>query len=330
MSDPAARPSLDFDVLPIARASDVLRRVGGALVADLLARRPLTPVATLLEGEDVRLMAAARAQTLHRHALAAGLKRGWWHRRQPPRPPDLRTTALAWRQGSFSPQESKVQLLERIEQGYAGIDERRLALPFWPLAAIRAWGDLAFQYEVAAAGRAVLRKRVLLSSHEMKALYTGARAAPLLSPQFFWLLLAAADTCRDGRIWRPGERRRRRAAAQLQAIADELAYTAAWAGFWEQWLLLELASQDKRWSGHLSMRLQAAVAALPIFQAFPEYKPAPVQVSTAAEVPGLANWAGEAPGWVRRLYAQTKENEEHGDEQERRHAAEQGAEDHRR
>lgn len=309
MSDITPSAMLDFRTLPIAKACELLRRVALALVHDVLAQRPLAPISTLLRPGEERLLAPAARRDLRRHRRAEGVRPKRSLRLLAAQQP-LRAIGQAWRRGEVSPRAGRVLALEQIESGYKGVTAERVPAQFWKVGGICAWHDLAFQYEVADAIRKALHNRVIFTSAEIKAIYPVNAAAVLLAPQTFWLLIAAADTCPPGMIWRPSARRLRRAAAHLQMIADDMASAEHWAGFWDQWLMLELARQDKNWFDNLTPQLQDAVAALPIFGAVPSLAPPPSSPTPTTPPLRLAARNVRTPPWLKRLYPQAEKQAE--------------------
>jgi len=306
MSNASGGASLDFNVLPIAQACTLLQRVGRALALAVLAPHPLAPVTTFLARGEEQLLAPAPPRDLRRHRRATGHERYWWRLHKRPHPPELRKIGAAWRDGSVSPLVSQLHVLERIEKGYQGLTAHHLPEQFWQLAGIRAWGDLAYQQELAHACRAALCDRVLFTAAEMGVFYPRTGPVELLSPQVFWLLTAVADTCPEGALWWPSQRRCRQAAAQLQEIGEKLACTAQWASLWDQWFILELASQDSAAFANLTPQLQAAITELPIFRVLPEYKP-PLPIGpNLPQAPQLASWQGTVPEWMQRYYSQER------------------------
>lgn len=303
--------ALDFNVLPLAQACDLLQRVALHLAHQVLAQQPMSPLSTLLLRGEERLLTPASRAVLRRHRKAAGLKRLWRPWAAQPLLPDLRAASRAWRHGSVSPQQCRVSILEHIELDYQGVTIEHVPAQFWQLAGIRAWRNLEFQYELAHAARSALRTRVLLTAADVRSLFPCEGAVDMFAPQTFWLLLAAADTCPSRASWRRSERRRRLAAARLQEIADPLVSTERWAGFMDQWLILELARQDWDWFGNLSPQAQCAVGALPLIRAVPSCNPCPPVATDTEQNLHLASWDEALPGWFQRLYPHADKAEPH-------------------
>jgi hypothetical protein len=191
----------------------------------------------------------------------------------------------------------------------------------WALLGDLAWRSPGFQHTIASRIHAHLRTRALLG---------GRLPAPTLDPRTFWLLidLLGVTQIRSRklrkklrsplpRLTRFRTRARRRALGlkwrgsprQLAQRLEEVTWTqvvgSRWAGFWEQWLIAELAVRQLELVKQASPAALQMLAALPWLREAPKYKKLvellrktprpksyqPLQIATL-------DWRSVEPTWV--------------------------------
>lgn len=146
----------------------------------------------------------------------------------------------------------------------------------FPLAGQMAWSDSAFQHAVLIQVYQRFYKTLIFLPDEIVTVH--------FSPRVFWVLIAmtqkpprpfhqvvARSLVRRGWLPRRGEAKEEEHATHLeqaaelfQAVALRLALVPNWAGFWDQWLLLDALVKWRPAEGRLDPRLQSALANLPL------------------------------------------------------------------
>ena len=96
----------------------------------------------------------------------------------------------------------------------------------------------------------------------------GLPPLPSFHPNTFWLLLHLVGTRPHG--WRdvlqPSRRRKRRVLRAIQRRTRHLIVQTQWAGWWDQWLLVEILSRHPRMVEALPSAFRAALHALPYLE----------------------------------------------------------------
>ena len=122
-----------------------------------------------------------------------------------------------------------------------------------------AWLEPSFQREISAKLSGYLKRSYLFPD--------GRAPIPHLSTRVFWLLLALVKTRPAGFLLRARTRFRKARGVwgSLQTLARSRGLASGWAGFWDQWLILEAvrlrgAAFDEK------SPLEAAVAGLPLMR----------------------------------------------------------------
>jgi hypothetical protein len=191
----------------------------------------------------------------------------------------------------------------------------------WPLLADLAWRAPGFQHTVATRIHAHLRARALLG---------GRLPAPTLDPRTFWLLmdLLGVTQLRTRKLrkklrspiprlasFRSRVRRRalglkwRERPRQIAQRLEEIVWTqvvgSRWAGFWEQWLIAELAIRQLELVKKASPAALQMLAALPWLREAPKYKMLVELLRQAPRPKGYQplqiatlDWRSVEPTWV--------------------------------
>ncbi len=152
----------------------------------------------------------------------------------------------------------------------------------WELVGERAWGAPSFQREAAALLEAALRRRFLFVGSRWETLSFPTLS---LSPRTVWLLaaLAAAAAPAAAPAWAARHNAADDAAGMLAALGRRHGLVAGWAGFWDQWLLLQAT---RRWPTQ-DKSITRPILALPLAG-----QPDSALVALAAP-----NWAAGRPDW---------------------------------
>lgn len=278
-------PALDFKVVPLARGAALLQEAGEAQLRALLNGHAPTPLARLLGREQIRLLTPPLGLQLWALLPARLVKRLPWVPGAPTRTDRyvLGQVVVAGRPAAMW----RAHVLQRVERALGRISPHFLPLEFWPLAAEMAWREPGFQHRTAELLRENLRGRILWTRGRVR-----SAPLPLVEPNTFWALLALAGAGNPARqLFKPRRMAILGALTRFHGLAVEQASAPGWAGFWDQWILIE-ASQ--RWSAtarDVAEPLRSALAALPLKRL--------AQVSEALEGAPAAGVTGgvAAPGW---------------------------------
>jgi hypothetical protein len=178
-----------------------------------------------------------------------------------------------------------------VDRALGGISEAWLPDGWWALAGELGWREPIVAIDHACTLRDTLRRRVLVDLGELP--------VPMLAPQTHWTLIALAN----GGVRHRGQssaRRLLRGVQRLQVIAaKQVVAQAAWAGFWDQWLLLEAI---ELWSGALQRvdkNLAAALRRLPLADEMQRRGFVTMDSAANDAGPQLAapRWEAEMPDW---------------------------------
>jgi len=300
--------------IPLPAASALLQRLGLSLVGAVARRIPPPALARLLARDEVSLLLPFAGQggavPLTRYTLRPWLRQGAWYA--------VRGLAPAWVPPALERdlQRASRRALEtdgdahtwrRLARGWmdyavGGVSPRWLADPFWAAAGELAWGDAAFQAEVAHLLIGELRRRVLFTP--------GSPPAPLIATRTFWALIALAEVGRPA-PWRLLLRRRAavRGLRRLKAHAATVTLAPGWAEVWDQWLLTEAMRLWQPVDRAVAPELRAALAALPLHVqlgqcAVDSSDPPPVALAAAGWEACLEPWVATLARWDREPLAE--------------------------
>ena len=142
-----------------------------------------------------------------------------------------------------------------------------------------AWSEPVFRVAVIRSIRASLRREVIMTS--------GRGALPVLSNQFWWILIAMAldKILPENRVFDSGRLQR-----GIVSHAQISSKTAGWAGFWEQYLLLRAQR------AHLPNRL--VPVNLPLFASGPEALLGDTVDDPDSQSAIRPGWQSEAPEYA--------------------------------
>jgi hypothetical protein len=191
----------------------------------------------------------------------------------------------------------------------------------WTMLADLAWCSPGFQYSMATRIHAHLRTRALLG---------GRLPAPTLDPRTFWLLIgllgvtqlrarklrkrlrspistmtrlrSRAKRSALGLGWRGSKRQ---LAQRLEELTWSQVVGSRWAGFWEQWLIAELAARQLAVVEKASPAALRVLAGLPWLHEAPRYRKLVdlldqtprLKRSQAAQI-AKPDWRAVEPTWV--------------------------------
>lgn len=287
--------------IPLPAASALLRRLGLSLV-EAVARRTSPPaLARLIGRNEVDLLlpfaGIGGAVPLTPHTLRPWLRQILWYgaRGLAPTwaPPilvgDLQRAANAALHSGANARTWGRIARAWIERAVGGVSPRWVAVPFWAAAGELAWGDAAFQAEVAHLLIDELRRRVIFTP--------GAPPRPLIATRTFWALIALAELGRPA-PWRL-LLRRRAAVHGLRRLKSHAAVTAlapGWAEVWDQWLLIEAVRLWRLDDKAVAPELRAAIAELPLHAELGQggvTPPEPPPVALAA-----VGWEVQLQPWI--------------------------------
>ncbi len=163
----------------------------------------------------------------------------------------------------------------------------RLPAPLWPLVAEMAWSGPTVTQEVA--------NTILGYLHPRKLMLDGTRPVPQIRCQSWWLLLDLIATPRlvDAVGWWY-ESWARRLALRVSVLAREQYQSGGWAGFWDQWLIRELARRHWENGGRVGEHARCVLEQLPWKNS------AAGMLSEDAELPAVVDpvWRAQAPSWL--------------------------------
>ena len=275
-------PALDFAVLPLDAGVELLQRVGARLLDQLLAsaRRPeLMDLLTRKDRTLLRLSSGGDLDSNEREpsptqsVLQSLFQRpAELYSRFLPRQDDYGYAAImreALRKGSSS--EWRGRLSSEVRQEFGDVNNHNIPVDWWALVAERAWGDLEFQRQSGDTPRLYLRNKVLFP--------TGKTPCLRFAPQLFWLLMLLGAGDRPLGVFRGA------AAAQVSQ--------PQWAGFWDQWIVMEAICQWPESVSKLPSRVRRGLLALPLLENLPAevLEGFTVDEETAAPVNlARANW----------------------------------------
>lgn len=261
-----------------------MRRLGmGALAAalgDHVALAPTADEATILSA----FLDSSRPTARHRARITNHYNRPYTLTEPPQRLDDLSIAII----DAGRPRGSIGALRDRLFgfrnwQGRGPID----GMSVLSIMAETVWRDDRFAAETAGAIRQGLKPRLLFRP--------GGAPIVTLHPGAFWVLTAAWIGAPQGIRWR---RRRQEWSDRFIKTALGQAKAGPWAGFWEQWLMLE----TRRLRGSdLPDPVRAVIEPLPLLAGGVAALAAGYQVDDKAKVALAKDWRQTVPSFATRL-----------------------------
>lgn len=330
--DQRALPYFDYTALPLDAEVAMFRDLGRQLLLAVLQQDPLPPLPALLTLEQAQVnrpkliwpSLLQRYRVYGQQDLVADLGLILQDSFRQLRQRRWRASYQSVQQ--WPPRILFTRLVNRLARALGRVAPEAMPDDLLELLAASAWGDLAFQHELAGQFRTHLRQSVLFTQRD--------KALVLLSPNTFWVLLALAPNsmlfsldCFTRAYWW-----HRWAAQHLQQVAaHRILNTVDWADFWDQWIVWRAIALCPDAVVRLNPLLYNALMALPIFQWTAPPTPRPLSSnpkvaadeSTDTVAPNTSSkpvggstpilstptWQAAMPGWFYLQYIQpTPEN----------------------
>jgi hypothetical protein len=264
--DRANEPGLDFNHLPMEEIIQVLRRLGLKLLEDLLEERsrrkpgkplPVMPQPILqdfLSKPEIQKLSEAEIWQLKR-APKTGRIPGNLREELPKALKKMAPKAV---KGKVSFRNWQLGSNNRLALALGGTRGNIIPDALWPLTASSAWNDPGFQFTAAQKIIQHLRNHNLMIPYQFPDIE--------LSDKTFWfmILLGKKRPLNYRYFFSRKERNGARIIHRLQELAQREITVSEWAGFWDQWIILQASQRWPEGFRALDPRISKALVALPL------------------------------------------------------------------
>ncbi len=274
------------------RVVELLRRLGQSCIGQVLGG-PAPQVAALLE---LRPFVAPWCSTAEREQLRHRVLRLL---RYTSSGIDRMTDPLAITMARLLDRQHRSGQPGRTKHSTSPLPEQ-----LWPVAAELAWRQPGFRHQLGSQLQSFFRSHLLIGDGKLPTISLDLRT--------YWLLLELAGMARLrhlATITKPKDAptaalvrdpRSRQAVTRLSELAVAGLAGARWAGFWDQWVMLEAARKNQRHLGQTTPAILHLLASLPWLEEMPQrptlHRPAPA--SSQHQEIAVASWRQDRPVWL--------------------------------